>query len=54
MIETHLILWSFLGLPLSFGFHYFIYEGEWKKKKGYFLLYIIATSVWLNYLFVLI
>jgi hypothetical protein len=42
-------IWVLIGLPLSFGFHYFIIEGGRKKRKDYFGLWILAAIVWLSY-----
>ena len=45
-----MIIWALMVLPISFGFHCFIIEGDWKKRKDYFGLWILATIVWLSYL----
>jgi hypothetical protein len=44
-----MIIWDLMVLPISFGFHCFIIEGDWKKRKDYFGLWILATIVWLSY-----
>jgi len=43
-------IWALIGLPISFGFHYFIIEGGWNKRKDFFGLWILAIIVWLSYL----
>ncbi len=45
-----LIIWGLIGLPISFGFYYFIIEGNLKKRKDYFGLWILAIIVWLSFL----
>jgi hypothetical protein len=37
-----MIIWALIGFPLSFGFYCFIVEGDWKKRKGYFGLWMLA------------
>ena len=45
-------IWVIIGLILSFGFHYFVYEEQYKEEFGPFLIFIVVLLGWIGYLFV--
>lgn len=45
-------LWVISGLGISFGWHYFVWEEEYKNEPLYFILYIILLILWVSYIFI--
>ncbi len=46
------VLWLFGGLVMSFGWHYFVWEEEFKKQPYNFTLYLFLLILWVSYIFI--